>query len=158
MFVVAVLRFATPSQAVRFTLSEWDYPDDYGQGIEGFEFYENSTGSWVQVGGYRVWNESSLYVWNYTSLKLRCWTYFNSTHTGSVDTDEGKLHHRHAVDVTLSGVSVFSQQNFTFVTVSTYKDPMWWYAYDVVINLVLGLDQPYTIEVTYEVVDFFETE
>lgn len=148
MVVVAVV--PRPTEGATFIIAEWDYPDEYGQGIEGFEFYENTTGSWVQVGGYRWHNATSTYTWNYTYIKLRCWTYFNSTLTGAGSTAEGQLLQRHNITVSFEGETVFEQNNFTYATVSTAAAPMWWYCYEVVINAQMFVGV-YVVVVDYEI-------
>ena len=56
VLVISVCPVSTqqPEQTdtAKFVLAEWDYPDEYGQGIYGFRFYENSTGSWVAAPWY----------------------------------------------------------------------------------------------------------
>jgi len=153
-FLGAMVLQPTPQPTIegtRFILSGWSYPDEYGQGIDRFEFYENTTGSWVQFGGYHWFNESHTHDWNYTYLKVRCWTWFNSTHVDAADTAEGQLFQRHSVVVTRYGVTVFSQQNLTYVSVDTTDDPMWWYCYEVVIDVELYAGNTYEVVVSYEI-------
>ena len=136
-----------------FVISSWDFPDNYGQGIEGFELFENSTGFWVQVGGYEGYEETLVYDWYAnSSIKLRCWTWFNSTLTGASDTNDGKNFQQHRVNVSSLGESVFSQQNFTwFYDDDTLDPPLWFYGYEVVLNFLPLEGQIYTVTVTYEV-------
>ena len=59
MLLMASILFASvPPAKAQFTLAGWDYPDTYGQGIESIEVFENSTGSWVQVGGAYQYSDS----------------------------------------------------------------------------------------------------
>ncbi len=136
----------------QFVLAEWDYPDEYGQGIYDFDVYENSTGSWVNVGGLTEYDESGIFEWNASvGIKLKCWTYFNSTLTGAEDTNDGKNYQQHSVTVTSAGQTIFSQQNFTYSNAYPEEDPMWVYAYDVVLNFLPVSGAIYTVTVTYEV-------
>ena len=136
-----------------FVIASWEFPDEYGQGIEGFEFFENSTGSWAQVGGYEGFEEPQVYDWNASvAIKLRCWTWFNSTLTGVSTTNEGKLYQRHNVTVTCAGTTIFSQQNFTwFYDDDTLDPPLWFYGYEVILNFLPVSGEIYTVTVTYEV-------
>lgn len=164
--IIAVLPQST--QGTKFIISGWTYPDEYGQGIEGFVFLENSTGSWVtvvndqeqdsQFASFKPWNETHSYRWNYTSLKIECWTYFNSSRVGVSSTAEGQLFQQHSIEVILRSEVVFSQQNFTYSTVSTSNDPLWWYCYTVVINYVFFFGEIYSINIDYEVFYIYETE
>jgi hypothetical protein len=138
----------------KFIISSWDFPDEYGQGIEGFEIFENSTGSWVQIGGEYTSDESLIFEWNVSvAIKLNCWTWFNSTLTGAATGAEGKNYQQHSVDVTqTNGTSVFSQQNFTYFYVDTGIDPpLWFYGYEIVLNFLPNYGETYTATVIYEV-------
>ena len=139
-------------QPSKFVLSSWDYPDEYGQGIEAFEVYENSTGSFVLYDTY-FYSDVTNIEWNESiGIKLRCYTWFNSTLTGASTSNEGKLYQRHSVTVTNLGITVFSKQNFTFVASDTGIDPpMWYYTYDVVLNVLPLVGEIYTVTVTYDV-------
>ena len=135
----------------KFVLAEWDFPDEYGQGIDTITVYGNSTGSWVSVGNYEYDEVSSL-EWNESvGIKLKVWTWFNSTLTGVGSTNEGKLYQRHSVNVTNLGTTVFSQQNFTYSNVYTDSAPMWYYVYEVVLNFLPVGGEIYSVVVTYEI-------
>lgn len=154
VLTLLILTSSIPPARAQFVLSSWDFPDAYGQGIEGFEIFENSTGAWVQVGGYYGYEDSQVLEWNASvAIKLICYTWFNSTITGAGSGALGKNYQRHNVTVTnLSDVVVFSQQNFTYVSVDTATDPpMWLYGYSVVLNFLPESGQYYTVTVTYEV-------
>ena len=136
----------------QFVLAEWDFPDEYGQGIDTITIYGNSTGSWVSVGNYEYDESSSLDWYPNASIKLKTWTWFNSTLTGAGSTNEGKLYQRHSVTVTEAvNQIVFSQQNFTYSNVYTESEPMWYYVYEVVLNFVPVAGTVYTVVVTYEI-------
>ena len=139
-----------PSQ---FVISSWEYPDEYGQGIEAFEIYENSTGSWVLISGaYGYEDNYNIDIYANGSIKLRCYTWFNSTLTGASDTNDGKNFQQHNVTVINMGTTIFSQQNFTwFYDDDSINPPMWYYGYEVVLNFLPLEGQVYTVTVTYEV-------
>lgn len=155
LVLVSMVLLAMPRPApARFALSSWDFPDAYGQGIEGFMIYENSTGSWVAVDGYHLYDEANIFAWNVSvAMKLHCFTWFNSTLVGATDTDDGKNYQRHSVNVTDNlGGSVFSQQNFTYYSADDGIDPpLWFYEYYVVLNFLPVEGEYYTVTVTYEI-------
>ena len=137
----------------QFVLSSWEYPDEYGQGIYQIGIYGNSTGSWVLFDTI-VYNEASeaseLDIG--VGIRLLCWTWFNSTLTGSSSTAEGQNYIRHNVVVKDNiGATVFSQNNFTYNTVVTTAHPMWFYGYEVILNFLPEQEQYYTATVTYDV-------
>ena len=146
-----------------FTIAIWNYPDDYGQGIDGFRFYENSTGSWLSAPYYTDLGEfyylhsyDSGYFINWSAsvaIKLRVYTVVNATLTNNTDVNIGKNYHRHNVTVLNQyGVTLFSKQNFTYYD-GTYFTPEEeiWYEYDVVLNFLPNYGQIYQIIVNYEV-------
>ena len=137
----------------QFVIAGWDYPDEYGQGIEAFEIFGNSTGSWVQVGGSYGYEDPQIYEWNASvAIKLRCYTWFNSTLTGAIDETDGKNYQQHNVIVTDFNGTVFSQQNFTwFYADDSIDPPMWFYGYEVVLNFLPEVGMIYTVTVTYEI-------
>ena len=146
----------TPAKA-QFVLASWDYPDEYGQGIDLFGFYENSTGSWLSYGDAYEPDQSYTIDWNNSVfIKLRCYAFFNSTLTGAIDVADGKNYLRHRVNVTSLGTSVFSQQNFTYYSNSTILAPMWYYGYEVVLNFLPIGGEIYTVTVDYEI--FYDSE
>lgn len=141
-------------QPAKFVLASWDFPDEYGQGIPYFEFFENSTGSWVSLEYYYEYFNSYIVEWNASVfIKLRCTTIFNNTLIGAIDTDDGKLYQQHSVIVTTPSESepVFSQQNFTYYSANTVLEPMWYYEYEVVLNFLPVGGEIYTVTVTYEI-------
>lgn len=153
--VLVVLLAAMPRSAnAQFVVAGWSFPDAYGQGIEGFEFYENSSGSWEMVGNYYGYDDAEVVEWDAgVGIKLVCYTWFNSTLTGAGSSNEGKLLQRHNVTVTTrQGYHVFSQQNFTFQSVDTGIDPpLWFYGYYVILNFIPQQYEGYRIVVYYDV-------
>ena len=159
--LLVLLVFTVPNQPIipeqlgkaQFVLAEWDYPDEYGQGIEAFEIFENSTGSWVQVGPAYGYEDNYVHDWNTSvSIKLRCYTWFNSTLTGAIDAADGKNYQRHNITVTNIGNTTFSQQNLTyFYSDDSIDPPMWYYGYEVVLNFLPVSGNIYIVTVIYEV-------
>jgi len=138
----------------KFIISGWSYPDEYGQGIESIEIFENSTGIWDQVNGGYGYEDNYAIEWNTSiAIKISVWTWFNSTLTGAIDENEGKNYQRHNVTVTnTNGTVVFSQNNFTYAYSDDSIDPpMWFYEYEIVLNFLPEMGEIYTATITYEV-------
>ncbi len=153
LLTVTAIGFSTiPTAKAQFVLAEWDFPDEYAQGITFFNIYGNSTGSWVQVGGNWAHDESSIFDWYpNASIKLRCWTIFNYTLTGAVSLADGQNLQKHNVTVTNAGTLIFSQENFTYAVGQDLGDGIYRYGYDVVLNFLPISGLIYTVIVTYEV-------
>ena len=156
IMIVAVVLVGRPpqTQGTKFVITDLaDRLDEYGQGIDGCEIYENSTGEWVVIDYpfYIAYYEGE-FKWNLSvGIRLNCLTYFNSTLTGAEDTAEGQLYQRHNVTVSLFGVEVFNQMNFTYVGVNTALDPIWFYEYSVILDFVQEPGAIYVTTVTYEI-------
>ena len=149
---VLILIISVPQAKAQFVLASWTGPDEYGNGFNGFEVYGNSTGSWVQVGGAYNATDAHDIEWEVgVGIKLRCWTFLNSTKVGATDTADGKNYLQHNVTVTNFGETIFSQQNFTYFFVSDTLDPIWLYGYEVVLNFIPEYGQIYTVTIIYEV-------
>ena len=154
-------------QPAKFVLAEWDYPDQYNQGIYGFRFYENSTGSWVlapwythyypdyheEEGEFYFLHSDDDYRLNWSegvAMKLRVYTTFNNTFVGAIDEADGQNYQRHSVAVTSAGMTVFNQQNFTYFAVSEGW-PFVQYQYEVILEFLPVGGQIYSVMVTYEI-------
>ena len=153
LFLVPAIGFSTiPPAKAQFVLAEWDYPDEYGQGIVNFEVWGNATGSWVLSTPYAHSDSGEIEWYPNASIKLICNTWFNSTLTGASDVADGKNYLRHNVTVTSLGTTIFSQQNFTYIFGEDAIDPpMWYYGYYVILNFVPVSGVIYIVTVTYEV-------
>lgn len=155
----AVQPVAVQPTTAQFVIASWDHPDEYGQGVYGIRFYENSTGSWVaapfynDLGTFYFLHSYDDYTLNWSAgvaMKLRCYTILNTTLTGAIDEADGQNYQRHSVVVTSAGTTVFSQQNFTYYDVTPWEDiPQ--YEYEVVLNFLPVGGEIYTVVVTYEI-------
>ena len=153
--VVLILIVSIPQARAQFVVASWDFPDAYGQGIEAFEMFENSSGAWVRVG-FGAYDYSETEVFDLAvgaAIKLICYTWFNSTLTGAVSEADGERYQQHDVSLTAANSSViFSQQNFTYVNADDSIDPpMWYYSYYVILDIISEEGQFYTATVTYEI-------
>ena len=150
--------------STHFLLASWNHPDNYGQGIYAFRIYENTTGSWQPAFfsfGYTVEyddSEHELFEWNASVfIMLRVWSTINATLVGASDADEGENYHRHNVTVTdRGGVTVFEQQNFTYVNAVEgwlYEpfDDLLYYEYTIVLNFRPLSMETYRVIIIYEV-------
>jgi len=143
-----------PADTTQFVLSSWDYPDEYGQGIDRIYFSENSTGDWVSVGSPAYPDgRNNIIDWNASVfIRLKVWCWLNSTLVGIDNTNEGKLYIRHSVTVAQNnGTVVFSQQNFTYSNAYPDADPMFYYSYNVVLNFVPIGGEVYTATISYDI-------
>lgn len=142
-------------------LAGWDYPDEYGHGIEVLWFYENSTGSWVPIlTPAFIFSDADLRIEvNYTAntaikLIMTC----NINHSlfdfgpDKSENASARAIMRTSIEVSnISGV-VFSQQNMTWDgSVFDDTESTWAISYEVVINVIIEGGTIYTAIVTYEV-------
>ena len=139
----------------RFIISSWAYPDEYGQGIDAFTVYENSTGSWLQLDGVDPTVEptdSTVFEWNVSlGIRLRLDTIYNNELVGADNITDGENYHRYNVTVTrFNGTVVFSQTNFTYFN-SWADGSLYLYSYTVILDFVPLEGEVYTATVTYEV-------
>ena len=136
----------------QFVISSWDFPDEYGQGIQLIEVYENSTASWVFVPPLHYYNNISAVEWNASVfIKLRVGVFLNHTLVDVVDITGGKNHIRLNVSVTSITATLFSQQNLTYFGYDDLFDPIWYYMYEVVLNFLPQSGEIYIVTITYEV-------
>ena len=143
-----------PAKA-QFIIASWNYPDEYGQGIEALRAYQNISGSWVSLtGGFDLTSgDSTALEINGTAtgvkILVKCW--LNNTVVGAVDFEDGKNYLRHNGTLTLIGENIFSLQNFTYTTGTDTLDPMFYYQYEGIFPFTPIAGQTYTMVVTYEI-------
>ena len=148
-------------QPAKFVIASWDHPDQYGQGIYGLRFYENSTGSWVAApywkdGGkfyfLHYYDSYDFINWSVgVAMKLRVYTLFNQTLVGVESTSEGQKYLRHDVTVSDAYGVVFSQQNFTYYDVTEFGEENYYYEYEVVLDFLPYSGEIYRVIVGYGV-------
>lgn len=165
-FIIGVLLFAIfpvtthqskQTETAKFVLAAWDYPDEYGQGIEAVRVSENISGSWVSITPFDLTsgeatglevNESATGI----KILVKCW--LNNTIVEAVDFDDGKNYIRHSVVLYQIGHPfdiIFSQQNFTYSTGTDSLDPMFYYQYYVEMSFDIVGGLTYTAIVDYEI-------
>jgi hypothetical protein len=146
----------------KFIIADWDDVDEYGQGINAFSIYENSTGSWVWYYGwngtvaldanYNVTSFTTSFNWTIglgIKLLVGCW--LNTTQTGV--TDEAEALNVIRVNCTVSALDgiVWSKDNMTFSYKLTIYHPMWYMVYGDTLEVLPAQGNVYTVTVTYEV-------
>jgi len=99
-----------------FVLASWDYPDEYGQGIETIYYqirWENDT---VKEWGYTYpANVSQTFeVPSNGTVYLRLTSWVNGSLMGITNQADAQYYIRQDVNVTNLGVNVLTQQNFTY--------------------------------------------
>ena len=154
--VVVSMMLIVPIQPAKaqFILAGWDYPAEYGQGIEEIRVYENISGEWKSLtpfgmlpGGSTVFDINSTATG--IQILVKCW--LNNTVVGAVDFEDGKNYLRHNVTLTLNGETIFSQNNFTYSGGTDAQDPIFFYIYyvDMPFSPIGGLT--YIAVVYYEI-------
>ena len=153
VLVMSIFLVRPPQTTAQFVIAGWDYPDEYGQGIFMFQFYENSTGSWVLTSSNLTYGGSpnEVELPSGIGIRLRCWTHFNYTHAQVGSVELGKNYQQHSISVALLGETVFSQQNFTFGSGISGPPDLYAYSYDVVLDIIPIAGVIYTVNVNYEV-------
>ncbi len=151
---VLVVPIQTTTAKSQFVLAEWEYPsDEYGQGIKRFNFYDNSTGSWVEFsdpGGYLPDNKTIVECPAGVGIKIRITTTVNSTFLGLDNVPQGINYIRHNLTVISLGETIFSQQNFTMFGYGQIG-AMYSYHYDVILGFLPVSGTFYMLTFTYEI-------
>jgi len=136
-------------QDSKFVLSSYAV-DAYGQGFDGIDAEENSTGSWqdIQLGG-GIPSDFNVSYGNF--VRFRVDTILNSTLVGASSLLDGKRYFRHNITVLVeNGTSVFSQQNFTYYG-SSAVGVMYYYIYHIILNFNVQPANIYRAIIMYEV-------
>ena len=138
----------------QFVLSSWAYPDEHGQGIYQITVYENSTGSWLQLGSVDPTvepTESTTFNWTVSlGIRLRLDTIYNNSLVGADNITDGENYHRYNVTVTSGVETIFNQTGFTYFN-SWADGSLYLYSYTVILNFLPEQGQIYKATVTYEV-------
>ena len=159
LVTVTAIGFSTiPPAKAQFVLSGWDFDDGYGQGISLVWPYENSTGSWVKIvdPAFVFPDGETTFEVNATSdtaIKIIISCQINYTLLDLSTFAEARAIMRSNITVTLLDETVFSQNNLTWDGGSVYNDTAttWTFAYEVVINVIIGSGEIYVVELFYEV-------
>ncbi len=162
MVLVLMVGVSTiPPAKAQFVIASWDYPDEYGQGIELVYIHENSTGSWVAVldPAFVSWNEDSTIEINATpNTAIRLIPVVNINHTlfdfgpDKSENASARAIIRVGIEFVSLGETLFSQDNLTWDgSVFDDTDTTWAIGYTVIINVLLVSGLIYIVTITYEV-------
>ena len=154
--ILGVFLTRLPATKAVFVLSSWDYPDQYGQGIEEIKLYQYLNGEWelhpMTTWGYLPNGNDTFPIEAEGALNIKFRLWLNGTLTGVESLAEGQNFLRHSVLVTTPyNNSVFSQQNFTYVSGSDSLAPMYFYIYNVTLPISPVNGVTYTAAVDYEI-------
>lgn len=165
VLVLSVFLTRLPQTNAQFVIAAWEgFPDELGQGIYGVTFWENSTGSFINIlnpdTGISLWypENTTTAELNYTAntaLRVAPRVLLNYTNLGLAhpsDFDLGRNFVRVGVELFAAGTSLFSQQNLTYDDLGgLYETGLWWYVYVGIVNVTLGPGTIYTVRFIYEV-------
>ena len=136
------------------TQTGFDY-DAYGQGLYGFTIWENVTNApyWTNVGAIWYFNESTTIEWEVGyGVRIYIFAWMNSTLTGSASLADGVDDQRMNITVTRGTTEVDNQDDITcFYYTSVFDAEMWYYGFEVVLDILPVAGATYTIGITYEV-------
>ena len=155
--LLSTLVFFVPTQPAKaqFVLADYTYPPPNGNGIayiKAFVDGEYAATMYNNPDSYPTatpTNPLDIDAGVAIRLELECW--INGTFVDISSLSEGRNVMRHSVIVTLvNGTTVFSQQNFTYVTGTDAFAPMYNYKYSVILDFVPENGEYYTATLTYE--------
>lgn len=126
---------APPSRSAKFFLSEWDFPDEYGQGIESLIIYQNVSGVWTALDPSGVNHTDELNIYNisegqYASIRVVVKCLLNKTLVNVSSLSEGMNYIRHNGVLLHHNLPIITLENFTYWTGTTVDDPIYTYFYN----------------------------
>ena len=130
--------------------------DEYGQGFYEYYVSENvsSPPNWINVGGIRYFNQSTVIEWEVgVPIQIRIFCFFNSTLTGAPTLDDGLNYQR--INVTVTGFLnevMYEEDDITnFYKTSFFDAEMWLYGYETVLGFLPEEGVTYSVTFTYEI-------
>jgi len=157
IMIFAVFLTRLPATKAGFVIASWQYPDQYGQGIEEIRLYQWLDSAWEghpdttfgwgpNAPSETFWIEAD----GALAIVFRCW--LNGTLTGVSSLAEGQNYLRHSVLVKSPyDASIFTQQNFTYVSGTDSLAPMYFYIYNVTLPISPEHGVTYTAVVDFEI-------
>ena len=141
IMLVSIFLIATPTRGAKFVLAAWDYPDDYGQGIESIYVAHNKSGSFVDFAGspYSSGDDTTIDLFSGGGYHLRLiiYSYLNRSYMGLPEPwNQGHRYIQHDITVSNPSAVVFSQQNFTYDAFGGTADPVEWYKHSIILDFV----------------------
>lgn len=163
--ILGVFLTRLPQAQAHFVIAGWDFPDEYGQGIEVLWLQENSTGSWVtypDTGRGHLWflsDDETTIPLNYTAnTALRVEADVNINHTlfsfGPDKSENASARAIMRVGLTVSspyGI-LFSLENMTWGG-NVYDDSatVWTIDYVDIIEVIIEPGTIYVVRFVYEI-------
>ena len=137
-----------------------DYPSPNGNGISDISAYVDSVYTakmYMNPDEFPTWDvNTSLEVEVGVNITLAVFCWINGTDTGISSLAEGLNIMRHNVTVICNnGTTIFSQQNFTYITGADAGAPMYFYRHDVILDFVPSYGGIYITIVTFEIYGWF---
>ncbi len=160
LLVLSMFLARPPQTTAQFVIAGWGFPaDDYGQGISRVVVFENSTGSYAEVPESPLLNngpsEVTLNATVNTALYIRPYCQINHTLYGLTVIADAYLFMRISINISVAGVSLFSQQNMTvesyFTPPAPYNVTCWVVSFFVYVPLILIAGTTYLVVFNYEV-------
>jgi hypothetical protein len=155
MLPMAFLGALRPTTA-KFVIASWDYPDEYGQGVDNIEIWQYIDSSWVKhpmtTFGYGPNGNDTFEIEAGGDLLFEVDSWLNGTFTGISSLAEGRDYLRYRVVVTTpNNDSVITQEVFTYMTGSDALAPMYYYKHNITLSFSPAHGVIYTAVVYYEV-------
>lgn len=127
-----------PAKA-QFVLSAhtWDYPDEYGQGIEYIYFIVSDNDGTPYNWSYQYFNgteSAGFAVDRNSTISLRVQVWMNGTFTGYSFAEGRDQYTRVGLDIAVAGESIFSVENLTQSGGNSDLDPMFSYSYTFLLR------------------------
>ena len=156
VLISMMLIVSIPPAKAQFVLASWDYPDEYGQGIDEVYVAHNKSGSFVDFSGspYSAGDNTTIGLSTGGGYHLRFTIYVQLNRTRislSKPWNDGHLFIRLAVTVTAGSTLIFSQQNLTYLAFGGTADPVEWYKYSVIPDFIPLDGTFYTVVLSYEI-------
>ena len=150
VLVVSSMLLIVPIQETnaQFILAVWPYPDGDGQGVQYVKVYN---GSQLLI----TWDSSDITIMEIgsdTNLTLAVYCWLDNALVWADGFEDAKNYFQHSVIVsTPANSSVFSQQNFTYIDGNDTSAPMFWYRYDIILDIPFVDGETYEVFLTYEI-------
>lgn len=148
----------TIEPTVRLSIASWPFPGEYGQGIKVITLVWTNGTTYDYCGWFHPYTTFREFEyggeWFYnTSLVLGVGLFLNNTIVEADDIEDSLNYIRLNLTVSLSltGDTVFSQNNLTIDTYLDNADPYFYYVYNATLNCFNTQGAVYDCYLTYEV-------
>ena len=160
MITMLLVASIPPAKANPKFVIAYDFPSPNGNGISDISAYVDSVYTakmYMNPDEYPEWDvNTSLEVEVGVNITLAVFCWINGTDTGISSLAEGLNIMRHNVTVICNnGTTIFSQQNFTYITGADAGAPMYFYRHDVILDFIPSYGGIYITIVTFEIYGWF---